>query len=207
MTEVVKVIFGRRSVRKYSSKIVPKELLLEILDAARFAPSAHNAQPWRFIVLTETMTKRRLATAMAQAWLLDLKKDGKTCVASESSMEASIERFVKAPVLVVACLTMENMNQFPDRKRQQCEHDLAVQSLGAAIQNMLLIAHAKGLSSCWYCAPVFSKSAVRDALKIPKEVEPQALIVFGYAAEEPTAPQRLPIQGVAFFEEWSKPLQ
>lgn len=206
MPEFIDVIFERRSVRKYLPETVPKVLLMEILDAARFAPSAHNAQPWRFIVLTETESKRRLTAAMAQAWLSDLKKDGKPDVLSKFSAEASIERFVKTPVLILACLSMKDMSSFPDWERQQCEHDLAVQSLGAAIQNMLLTAQARQLGSCWYCAPVFAKTAVRDALNIPKDVEPQALIAFGYAAEKPTAPQRLPLHSVAFLEEWGKPL-
>lgn len=206
MSKFEEVIFGRRSVRKYLPKTVPTALLMEILDSARFAPSAHNAQPWRFVVLTETESKRRLATAMAQAWLADLKRDGKPDGLSKFSTEASIERFVKAPILILACLSMKDMNRFLDWERQQCEHDLAVQSLGAAIQNMLLMAQTRQLGSCWYCAPVFAKKAVRDALNIPKEVEPQALITLGYAAEKPTAPQRLPLHSVAFFEEWGTPL-
>ncbi len=199
-------IWERRSVRKYLPKAVSKDILLEILDAARFAPSAHNSQPWRFIVLTEPESKRRLAVAMAQSWLVDLKKDGKPCDPSKFSTDTSVARFVNAPVLVVVCLTVKDMRQFPDETRQQCEHDLAVQSLGAAVQNMLLMAYVRQLGSCWYCAPVFSKSAVREALKIPEDVEPQALIALGYAAEKPITPQRLPLQNIAFLEEWDKPL-
>jgi len=127
-------IWERRSVRKYLPKTVSKDILLEILDAARFAPSAHNAQPWRFIVLTEPESKRRLAVAMARSWLVDLKKDGKPCDLSKFSTDTSVARFVNAPVLVVVCLTVKDMHQFPDEKRQQFEHDLAVQSLGAAVK-------------------------------------------------------------------------
>ena len=60
-----------------------------------------------------------------------------------------------------------------------------MQSLGAAMQNLLLAAHAKGLGACWFCAPGFCKETVRAVLKIPDEVEPQALIAMGYPAEKP----------------------
>ena len=76
MSDVIDVIKKRRSIRKYAARRVPKEILREILEAARWAPSAHNAQPWRFIVLTDMPKKRELANAMADAWMADMNKDG-----------------------------------------------------------------------------------------------------------------------------------
>lgn len=206
MSHVIDVIRERRSIRKYLQQPVPHEVLREILKAAQWAPSAHNAQPSRFIVLTDPSVKRSLAVAMAQAWMHDLKKDGVLQTTRTASANASVERFVNVPVLVVACLTMKDMVQFPDEERQRCEHDLAVQSLSAAIQNLLLTAHAKQLGSCWYCAPIFCKSAVRQALKIPDEAEPQAVITLGYPAEKPSSPHRRTLNEIAFLNEWDKAL-
>lgn len=202
MSHVIEVIRQRRSIRKYLQQPIPHEVLREIIEAARWAPSAHNAQPSRFIVLTDPSAKRSLAGAMAQAWMVDLQKDGKSQTARAACADASVERFVNAPVLVVACLTMKDMVQFPDEERQLCEHDLAVQSLSAAIQNLLLTAHAKQLGSCWYCAPIFCKSTIRQALRLPEDVEPQALITIGYPNDAPKAPPRRSLRSIAYLNVW-----
>jgi coenzyme F420-0:L-glutamate ligase/coenzyme F420-1:gamma-L-glutamate ligase len=205
MPRVTDAIKQRRSIRKYSPRPISPEILREILEAAGWAPSAHNAQPWRFIVLTEESAKQALAEAMADAWTADMAKDG-VAVEAQKRKE-SIERFTHAPVLVLACLTMEDMKVYPDEKRQRSERDLAMQSLGAAIQNMLLTAHTEGLGACWFSAPSFCKETVRKALKIPEMVEPQALIALGYAAEKPQAPQRKPLENYAYRDSWGKTLQ
>jgi coenzyme F420-0:L-glutamate ligase/coenzyme F420-1:gamma-L-glutamate ligase len=89
-------------------------------------------------------------------------------------------------------------------ERQRYEHDLAVQSLSAAIQNILLTAHAEQLGACWYCAPLFCQKTVQQTLKLPDDVEPQALITLGYPAENPTSPRRKPLQNTVYLNEWGK---
>jgi len=182
------IIRDRRSIRKYQNKPVPQELVEGVLSAAGWAPSAHNAQPWRFVVLADPQVKRRLAEAMAESWVADIAKDGLN-IESEK-FRFRVERFATAPVLILACLTMDGMDKFSDEKRQKCERDLAMQSLAAALQNMLLAAHAKGLGACWFCAPGFCKETVRNLLEIPGEVEPEALIALGYPDEQPPAQPR-----------------
>jgi coenzyme F420-0:L-glutamate ligase/coenzyme F420-1:gamma-L-glutamate ligase len=204
MDYVVDLIRKRRSIRKYLSRKVEGAVVREVLKAARWAPSAHNAQPWRFIVLTNAELRRDLAEAIANAWKMDMTKDGVSAEVRESKAAASVERFARAPVLIVACVTMQNMTRYADELRQNCEHDLAVQSLGAALQNMLLVAHAKGLGACWFSAPSFCKETVRTLLKAPKTAEPQALIALGYPSEKPKAPHRKPLQSYAYFDGWSK---
>jgi F420 biosynthesis protein FbiB-like protein len=206
MSCVTDAIKTRRSIRKYSSRRVSTKVISEILDAARWAPSAHDAQPWRFIVLINETLKQDLAEVMANAWMADMIKDGTPAEVRENMIEASVERFTRAPVLVVACLSMNDMIRYADESRKKCERDLAVQSLGAAIQNMLLAAHSKGLGACWFCAPIFCKDTVRKVLKIPEDVEPQALITIGYPAEKPSTPSRRPLQGYSYLDCWGKKL-
>jgi F420 biosynthesis protein FbiB-like protein len=207
MNSVVDLIKRRRSIRKFSPRQIDVAVVREVLEAARWAPSAHNAQPWRFIVLTNDALKRVLAEAMATAWVADMTKDGVDVEVRENMAKASVERFTCAPVLVVACLTMKGMAKYADKLRQQCERDLAVQSLGAAVQNMLLAAHAKGLGACWFSAPSFCKETVRKVLNMPQDVEPQALIVLGYPAEKPRAPYRKLLKSCAYFDGWGKKLK
>ena len=198
------VIKKRRSIRKYLPRQVPNSIVKEVLAAAGWAPSAHNSQPWRFIVLADASVKRRLADAMADAWVKDLQRDGIT-VESDKRTER-VERFATAPVLVLACLTVVDLRKFPDSERQMCERDLAVQSFGAALQNLLLAAHAKGLGACWFCAPAFCKETVRKILEIPDAVEPQAFVAMGYPAEKPKVPIKKLLEGYCFVDIWGKPL-
>ncbi len=198
------VIRNRRCIRSYSSRKVSKQTICEVLESAAWAPSAHNAQPWRFIVLTKIECKRNLAEAMAETWMTDLRRDNvppKTC---EDMVNTSVKRFTYAPVLIVACLTMQDMMKYPNETRQTSEHDLAVQSLGAAVQNMLLTAYSKGLGACWFCAPIFCKEVVRKTLAIPEMIEPQALITLGYPAEDPEVPPRKSLQAYSFASHWGK---
>jgi F420 biosynthesis protein FbiB-like protein len=200
MPYTLDAIKKRRSIRKYQEKPVPHELIQEILQAAGWAPSAHNAQPWRFIVFANPSVKRRLAEAMAKAWAADMAKDGVSVEAE--TFKLRVERFANAPALVLACLSMEEMAKPSDKERQQCERDLAMQSLAAALQNLLLAAYAKGLGACWFCAPAFCKETVREALEIPSEVEPQALIALGFPAEEPPAPPKKQFGDYCFRDRW-----
>ena len=173
---------------------------MEVLIAAGYAPSAHNAQPWRFIILDDPEAKRRLSLAMAEAWAIDLAKDGSNI--TPQTRNAKVERFASAPVLILACTTMDGMTKQPDLERQRVERDLAVQSLGAALQNLLLAVHARGLGGCWYCAPAFCKAAVRSTVEIPGDVEPQALIALGYSAEKPLAPIKKQLGDFCFWDKW-----
>jgi coenzyme F420-0:L-glutamate ligase/coenzyme F420-1:gamma-L-glutamate ligase len=204
MIDLFDVVKQRRSIRKYLPKPVQKEVILEVLMTAGCAPSAHNSQPWRFIILQDDPVKRKLAEAMAKAWEKDLQRDGLK-VESDKRMER-VERFATAPVLILACLTTVDLRKFPDFKRQLCERDLAVQSFGAALQNLLLAAHAKGLGACWFCAPAFCKETVRSILKIPDSVEPQAFVAIGYPAEKPQVPIKKLLEGYCFVDMWGRQL-
>src|SRR4030042_1106622 len=127
MSRVTDAIKTRRSIRKYSARKISAEGISEILEAARWAPSAHNAQPWRLIVLIDETLKRNLAEAMANAWMADLIKDGTPAEVRENMTKASVERFTHASVLIVACITMNDMIQYADEPRKKCEHHLAGQ--------------------------------------------------------------------------------
>jgi F420 biosynthesis protein FbiB-like protein len=142
---------------------------------------------------------------MAKAWAADIAKDGISIEAK--TFKLRVERLATAPALVLACLSMEDMAKFPDEQRQRCERDLAMQSLAAALQNLLLAAHAEGLGACWFCAPAFCKETVREVLEIPDEVEPEALIAIGYPAEEPPAPPKKRLGDYCFKDRWGHRLR
>ena len=126
---------SRRSIRKFKSIKVPMDVVNSILDLARWSPSAHNAQPWRCIVIDDENVKARLASEMGRAWLSDMLKDGvQKDKAEEIVRVESWERITKSPVIVIVCLTMEDMHKYPDRRRRKAEYLMGVQSVAAYIQ-------------------------------------------------------------------------
>jgi F420 biosynthesis protein FbiB-like protein len=201
-----KIVFlkNRRSIREYTPRKFSDEVLDPILEAATLAPSAHNAQPWRFIVVKETALKLKLAKAMAARWKKDLAKNEVSKKDCENMVSASVERFSKAPVVVVPCLTMAEMHKYPDKRRHRIEFLMGVQSVAAAIENMLLAVYAMGLGACWFCAPLFCPETVRKVLQIPSNVEPQALITLGYPAYRPKTPPRKSLKEIVRLNGWGE---
>jgi coenzyme F420-0:L-glutamate ligase/coenzyme F420-1:gamma-L-glutamate ligase len=188
-----RLIRGRRSIRRYEPRPVPRILLEKLLEAATWAPSAHNRQPWRFCVVTSASTKRKLSDSMSEQWRRDLAADGIDTATIERRIAISHARLISAPALIVASLTMEDMKAYPDPRRAQAEWTMAVQSVALACQNLLLAAHFYGLGACWMCAPLFVPDLVRQILNLPTHWHPQALITVGYPAEERVA-EREPLE-------------
>lgn len=187
---------GRRSVRSYQARPVARELIEQILEAARWAPSPHGRQPWRFVVLTRQEPKMLLAERMGVTWRQNLEMDGQTPEIVNIRLEKSRQRILKAPVIILPCLYLEDMDRYPDEKRQADETTMAIQSLGAAIQNMLLMAYDLGLDTGWMCAPLFCPDIVCDALNLDRRLMPQALITVGYIAADPKRRERLPLDSL-----------
>ena len=180
------IIQSRRSIRRYADRPVAADVLQRILAAGQWAPSAHNRQPWRFAVITDPARREELACAMGDRFRADLLVDGLPTQEIERQIGRSYERISGAPALIVVCLSMADMDQYPDDHRQSAERMMAVQSTALAAQNILLMAHAEGLGACWMCAPLFCPDVVRTALVLPADWEAQALLTLGYPAEERT---------------------
>lgn len=173
--DVNEAVVHRRSIRNYDpGKPVPHEILSEILDAARFAPSSGNLQNWKVILVSDSDKKDELATAaLRQKWI------------------------TTAPVLLVVCNMLSDVKRlYKDRG----EFLYSIQNIAAFVQNILLLAYSHGLASCWVGA--FDPDAVKRVLKIPDNAEPEAIIALGYAAEEVDTPQRRTMDQFVFFETW-----
>lgn len=177
------LIKSRRSIRRYAEESIPEATIIRLLDAATWAPSAHNRQPWRFAVLTQAADKDRLARAMGRRLRADRTADQDDPADIERDVARSYARLTGAPVLILVGLSMADMDRYPDPPRSHNEWLMAVQSTAMAAQNLLLLAHAEGLAGCWLCAPLFVPELVRETLNLPEDWEPQGLITLGKAAE------------------------
>jgi F420 biosynthesis protein FbiB-like protein len=182
MDDFLRLARGRRSIRRYEPRDVPQSTVETLLEAAVWAPSAHNRQPWRFAIVRGA-GRERLARAMGARLREDLERDNAPQAVIEADVTRSYERLTGAPVVIVLCLSMADMDTYPDARRQQHEWTMAVQSVAMAGQNLLLAAHAYGLGACWMCAPLFCPDVVQSALDLPPDWQPQGLITLGYAAQ------------------------
>ncbi len=192
-SELAAAIGARRSIRRYRTDAVPWERIERLLEAATRAPSAHNRQPWRFAVLDEPKSKDRLARAMGARLRADRLADGDAEDAVEQDIARSHGRITGAPTVIVVCLTLADMDAYPDALRAEAEYMMAAQGTAMAVGNLLLAAQAEGLGACWMCAPLFCPDTVVETLGLPADWRPQALITLGRPANDGRARARKPL--------------
>ena len=143
--------------------------------------------------------KTRLADAMAADFERDLLQDGIEPEKIQSQVIRSKERITSAPVVILLCLDMTEMDVYPDIRRQQAEQTMAMQSIAAAGLQLLLAAHAGGLGGVWVCSPLFTQETIKRTLDLPETWEPQAMFFVGYAAQNPAPRERKNIESISLF--------
>jgi F420 biosynthesis protein FbiB-like protein len=200
LSDFYTLVATRRSIRRYLPDPIQREQIERLLTAAAWAPSAHNRQPWRFAVITDTTAKEQLATQMGARLRADRTRDGDPTDAIEADVRRSYTRITSAPCVVVVCLTMQDMDVYPDERRQQAERLMAVQGVALAIENLLLAAAAEGLGACWMCAPLFCQETVAGAVGLPGSWEAQGLITLGYPASSGKEPARRSLDGLVLWK-------
>ncbi len=139
-------IAARRSIRRYLDRPVPPDLIDQLLDAATRAPSSHNSQPWRFAVITASRVKAQLADQMGERLKADRLRAADRIEEIDRDVARSRERITSAPVVIIACVTFNSDDRY--------ERLMAMQSVAASIENLLLAAHEAGLGACWMAAPL-----------------------------------------------------
>ncbi|NVM03192.1 MAG: nitroreductase family protein [Candidatus Helarchaeota archaeon] len=202
--DIKDVIKSRRSIRKYKKNPIDISKIVEILKFAIWAPSAHNSIPYYFLIIEDLQVKLELITKMAEEYENDLEKDQIEETSRKEIIKDSINKFTSAPIILIPCLSMERMHKYPDKKRQNAEYTMAIQSVSAAIQNILLVSYEYGFGCCWYCAPLFCQDTVRKVLDIPATHDPQAIITVGYPDETPSPPPRIEIKKITFRNKWGQ---
>jgi len=183
---------GRRSVRQFSPRPVERALVEEIIAAACLAPAPHHSRPWRFVILSPD-ARVTLTDAMGERWRQDLERDGVPEARIRRLLDRSRARLAAAPVLILAGVAGDAQRPWPDQRRQRAEELMFVQSLGAAMENLMLASHARGLGSYWLSAPLFCPEAVCLTLDLLPDFQPQALIALGYPRKGLRLPPRPPL--------------
>jgi F420 biosynthesis protein FbiB-like protein len=195
-TELHTFLRTRRSVRRFKKDPIPESVLYNILATATFAPSAHNRQPWRFVVITDPSIKTSLAEAMGVDFERDLARDGVPIEKIQSQVKRSKDRITSAPAAILLCLDMSEMDSYPNEKRSRAEWIMATQSVAAAGLQLLLAAHAEGLGGVWACWPLFAQETIQKNLNIPTFWEPQGMFFIGYADMIPRSKEMKELEGI-----------
>lgn len=184
--EVLEAIASRRSIRKYSPQQVPDEIINQILEAGRLAPSASNLQTWKFKVVTEPGIRKSLREA---AYNQRFVEEAPVVIVACADLEALRDRLKRTLELLRAGAVRPSAGMILWYVRQRgSKEELrgflhAVINVTIAVQNMVLAATSLGLGTCWVRA--FEEEKVADALGLPPECPPIFLLPLGYPAENP----------------------
>jgi F420 biosynthesis protein FbiB-like protein len=172
-------IEARRSVRAFLPGAVPRDEIDRFVAAACSAPAPHHSRPWRWVVVDTQEAKAALADGMGARWRDDLAGDEVAPGRVDELVAASRDKITGAPTVVLGCLTWHGLDRYPDPGRQRAEWGMALLSLGAAVENLMLAAADAGYASCWVAAPIFCPEAARDALALDPEWLPHAMVLVG----------------------------
>jgi nitroreductase len=173
--DVFTAIKERRSCRKFLPDAVSEEAIEKILEAAIWAPSPANNQPWEFVVITNQDIKKKIHAESVECKKALYEKSGWAWV---DKYQAGF--LLEAPVIVaiIGDPVKTGLHKFLEGTETTYQHGCA-----AAIQNMLLIAHAQGLGSLWFT--LFDRGTMKKTLGVDPSKEPLALVCLGKAADSP----------------------
>lgn len=183
LLNVDRALMARRSIREYIDKPVSMKVVREVLEAGTWAPSAKNGQQWRFTVLTGGAKKKLTLFFRGELEKISVKIGRMRMGSSLDSCRIMEE----APVLVMV------WNSNETRRLEES----SLQSVAAAIQNMLLKAYSLGLGSLWICDIYFATEELEKHLGKPWKLV--AAVTLGWPAEDPAPRPRKTVDEVSEF--------
>ena len=179
MSDIMEIILGRRSIRRYQEKDIPDDIINNILEAARWAPSWANVQPWEFVVVKDKSIKKQIQKNVP-------------------SRNPSSLAIVNAPVLLVVCGQLKKSGYYDDQYPTKFGSDWFMYDLGLATQNLCLAAHASGLGTV--IVGLFDHDRVGEVINLPANHEVLVLIPLGYPDQNPKPRKRREIDEFVHYD-------
>ncbi|QQG38940.1 MAG: nitroreductase family protein [Candidatus Woesearchaeota archaeon] len=176
--DIKEAIEKRRSARNYNNKNISWELLDEILDAGRYAPSAGNIQTWKVIIVTGAKDKQKIALCcLNQEWIN------------------------KASVALILCSNLSILKKHYEKEAERYSR----LNIGAVAQNIMLRATSLGISNCW--VDTFESKSLRRHFKIPEEIIPEVIITLGFSDEKLEVPRKVELEKLVYYGKWDNTLR
>ena len=187
------VVARRRSIRKFKEDPVPEDALNRVLESGRWAPSAGNSQAWRFVVVTDSGIKQRIAGICTdfskKAWSQFSPERARYLAQRGGSWDKS--NMGRVPVLVAVCYEV----------LEEIREELVLGSAWAAIENMLLAAAAENLGSCIYTFyDEEEENKLKDILRVPSEYRIAVMIQLGFSEADPPLPSRKTLEEIVRYQ-------
>ena len=202
MLTVAEAVRQRRSIRSFKQIPVPDEMILDMLEAARLAPSGSNSQPWRFVVVTDAQEKKDLRRlCFNQAFVEDAGVDFVICTDlsaySKEGYQKRRQESMDAGIVSASEIDDATYQRYIDSIASDPTSQItpATANTYIAAEHIVLMATALGLGSCWV-GGISDHKAMRDMLGIPKGILVLGIIAVGYTDIEPKARPRLPLEEI-----------
>ncbi|MBA7608708.1 NADH dehydrogenase [subsurface metagenome] len=203
MLSIAEAIQQRRSIRSFKDSPVSQEMILQMLEAARLAPSASNLQPWRFVVVTDAEEKKRLRQlCLDQAFIEEASVVFVACAdLSAYSKKVSRQRyqeFIDTGVELSGRFTDSEFRKIIDSMPEPDPRTItapATANTYIAIEHLVLMATALGLGSCWVGA-LTDHGAIKTLLGLPENIWVVALVAVGYPKSVPPPRPRLSLEKI-----------
>lgn len=185
--DTMEAIYGRRSVRAYSDKHLDRSVIEDLLNAAIWAPSAHNLQPWSFVLVQDRSRLASLSSRAKAQLVREYWDDPRMKPYRELLSDDDFDIFYGAPLLIIICAQPDPL--------------VPVEQCFLAAENLMLAAHARGFGTCCigWALPVLFEPDVKQELSIPEDVTPALPVIVGSPAELPERPPRDPPRILAWF--------
>ncbi|HEY9173577.1 MAG TPA: nitroreductase family protein [Verrucomicrobiae bacterium] len=199
--DLLELLQSRRSHRRFEERAVDREDIRRLLEAAGWAPSNHNRQPWRFLVLEDRQEIQALAEGVGRSLATRLESLPAVASAYTAELAEHAVLFGRAPLLIVAlhkhpvsvsAALLEGVSQ-PELVSGE------PLSVAMAVENLLLAAHALRLGACVMTAPLLAQNVVRNYLAVPPSFEITCFVAVGHPAELPVPPRRKKLEQIAEF--------
>lgn len=198
-TNLRDLLRSRRSIRRFKADPVPASVIQDLLATAAYAPSAHNIQPWRFVLVGQSgislhESRQRLTHALTSAMRADMTAEGAPESEIETRVTRSSQRIHEAPALILVCRDLAAV-----REHKREDEIMAIQSVANVATYLLLAAHAADLGANWICWPLYAQEETQESLGLSKNWEPQAMIFIGYPDEEPKEKNLKSLEDMTFY--------